>query len=272
MKLGIRAHDLGTFSNAFELAKKAKEYGFDCVQLILRKSLGEENLTKDLAEIIKRDFAHSGVEIKMLGAYFNIIDGKKTRDDIDYFKKNLKYAKYFGCSLVGSETGSYSKGRVYDQNTQSEEAYRTVLETVRELVNEAAKFGVFVAIEGAWYHVISDCQKMKRLIDDLNSPHLKVIFDLYNLVNLNNYHEQRKIIDEAFALYGDRIVLIHAKDFIVDKDDLKQVSLGKGIYDYPYLINKLKKEKSDITFIFEGVTGEESIISSYRYITDIINR
>lgn len=274
MKLGIRGHDLGIKGNLKELARSIKEGGFTGIQLVLHKVLDDfslDRLNEDFAREVREIFQEQGVDILMLGAYFNIIDGKKAQKDIERFKLHLKYAKDFGCSFVGSETGSYVKGRVYHEPTYSEEALATVIETVRELVNYAEEQGSTFAIEGAWYHVIRDCQRMKYILDEIDSDHLKVTFDLYNLVNIDNYQNQRQIIDEAFDLYGDKIVLIHAKDFVVDGDKLKQVALGDGIYDYPYLMNKLKEQNRVIPIIFEGVTGDENIKRSYAFINQMID-
>lgn len=277
MKIGIRGHDLGKRENGLELAKAAKKANFTSMQLVLHKALdgvsGESStLTKEFANQIKVAFEQNNIEIIMLGAYFNIIEGKKVQADIDKFKEHLKLAKEFGCSIVGSETGSYSNGRIYDHRTNTKEAYDTVLKVVRELVAVAEENDVYVAIEAAWYHVISNCKLVKKLLDDIHSNHLKVIFDLFNLVNIDNYKKQREIIDEAFDLYGEKIVLVHAKDFVVNGKALKQVPLGEGLYDYDYLIKKLAQEKPHMTIIFEGITGENKINNSYKFIKNKVEK
>ena len=58
---------------------------------------------------------------------------------------------------------------------------------MREIVKEAERYNVNIGIEGVHCFVINTPQKMKRLIDDLDSDNVKVIFDPVNYLNINNY-------------------------------------------------------------------------------------
>ncbi|MDE6584147.1 MAG: sugar phosphate isomerase/epimerase, partial [Anaeroplasmataceae bacterium] len=75
MKIGVRVHDFGK-SDPKTLAQKAKAIGFDGVQLVLNKAVEGETglpgtLSKEKAQEISKAFYEEGVEIFMMGAYFN---------------------------------------------------------------------------------------------------------------------------------------------------------------------------------------------------------
>ena len=71
-------------------------------------------------------------------------------------------------------------------------------------------------------------------------------------------------------LMKDKIVLFHLKDYIVDGDKLKQVGLGQGLMDYPFMIKLIKTHCPNAFLIFEGVTGDD-IDSSLEYINRLLN-
>ena len=49
---------------------------------------------------------------------------------------------------------------------------------------------------------------------------------------------QREVLDEAFTLLGDAIVIAHAKDRNID---FKACAAGKGLLDFEYYLQGLKK-------------------------------
>ena len=83
MKIGVRVHDFGK-SDAKTLAKKAREVGFDGVQLVLNKAIEGESglagtLSKEKAIGFYNDFKAEGLDIFMLGAYFNPVHSDKNK-------------------------------------------------------------------------------------------------------------------------------------------------------------------------------------------------
>jgi len=94
-------------------------------------------------------------------------------------------------------------------------------------------------------------------VDELHSPHVRVIFDLFNLLHKGNTHEQHTLTDEMVALFSDQMMIVHAKDFVLEDGELVQVAPGRGDMDYPYLIEKLRTLNTTPDIILEGVVGED---------------
>lgn len=276
MKLGIRAHDLGKQSPE-HLVVALKNQGFHQIQLVLNKAI-ESDYSGNL--ICHESFIHqmkklldaANIEVAMLGAYFNPIHSnkEKVQQSIDNFKAHLRQAKKLGASIVGSETGSYNDDHwTFHEQNSSEEAYLEVKRIFAELLIVAEETETNVAIEPAYQHVISTPKRLKRLIDELNHERVVVTFDLFNLLSIGNYKNQHQLIDEMIELFSDKIRIVHAKDFIVENQQIKQVAPGQGLLDYPYLLKKLKELDYEPTIIFEGVVGKD-IPSSQAHLKNLI--
>jgi sugar phosphate isomerase/epimerase len=167
--------------------------------------------------------------------------------------------------VVGTETGSINPDFSFHPGNRGEEAFQTVLGGVRELVAEAEKFGVFVGIEGVERYVISDPPRIRRLIDGIGSNNLQIIFDPVNLLSVENYRRQEDIIKESFELFGDRIAILHAKDFIVEGRSLRSVLAGQGRLNYGLLMDLIKARKPYINILMED-TYPETVEDGVRFL------
>jgi len=274
--IGIRGHDLGKHRpEAF--AKAVSDSGLSSIQLVLPKAIQFESdipliENQQLIARLKQELAKNQVEVAMMGAYFNPIHSNKqlVKEAVVNFKAHLERAKDFGTELVGTETGSYNDDQwTWHPDNASEEAYQGVLQTFRELLPTAQESGTYLTIEPAYHHVISSPTRLKRLVDELESPNVRVIFDLFNLLHDGNTHEQHQLIDEMVELFYDKIRIVHAKDFVLEDGKIKQVAPGKGMLDYPYLLKKLGELKTKPKIILEGVEGDD-IPYSQKYLRSLM--
>lgn len=269
IKLGIRAHDMGKM-DAKALFDQAKAYGFDGIQLVTNKALMEDiPLTGDSFESLK---AVKSVDVMLLGSYFNPIHSnkRKVEDGINRFKTQLRLAHILNCDYVASETGSYNDDQwTYHINNHTESAYQSVLKIFIDLVKEAESVNKTVLIEAAYGHVIFAPSVLRRLIQDINSPNVGVIVDLYNLLNMRNHTQHDLILQEALVLLRPYIKVFHLKNYIEVDQKLVQTGLKEGIMDYNVLLPMMMNSNPDAYFIFEGITGDY-IESSLKHIKHII--
>lgn len=274
MKICVRAHDVACDSPE-AVALGIKKFGFDGAQLVpnkVIKGFDTQNFNKTQLQNIATGFADNGIEVVMLGAYFNPVHSDKNlvKSKVQYFERILDAAKLFVCGLVGTETGSYNDDKwTYHPKNRTEEAYIELKNIFSQLADKAKQCGACLALEGAFGHVAYCPERLARLIEDIDNGNVKAIVDLYNYLDISNYGSQREIFDRCCRLLGDKIEIIHLKDFIVDNGKLKQVGLGQGIMDLPYLVGKTLKLNPHINFVFEGVNVTD-IPSSLEYLKKII--
>ena len=271
MRLGVRAHDFGK-RPVEELAERIAGKGFSCVQLAPPKAIA--GFDPDVGELspgfacrVKEAFERRHIQIAVLGCYINLADPdvRQRQRQLARFKEYLRYARDFGCSVVGTETGSVNPDFSFHPGNRGEEAFQTVLGSVRELVAEAERFGVCVGIEGVERYVISDPPRIRRLIDGIGSNNLQIIFDPVNLLSGENYWRQDAIIKESFELFGDRIAILHAKDFVVEGGSLQPVLSGQGMLNYGLLMDLIKARKPYINILMED-TYPETVEDGARFL------
>jgi sugar phosphate isomerase/epimerase len=66
-------------------------------------------------------------------------------------------------------------------------------------------------------------------------------------------------MDEAFSLFGDRILVLHAKDFrpgAPGAPELETCPAGSGNLDYAHLFSELKRRKPGLDILIEDLKPE----------------
>ena len=266
MKLFIRAHDLGV-KGIDNVVSKLNELELDGVQLVAYKVLDDvpytpDGMTEAKAYEINNALAHAHKQIVLIGAYFNPVHSNKDKvaTCIEVFKSYLKYAKALGCDMVGSETGSYNDDKwTYHPQNRTDEALMTVVETFQELADYAAEQGVNIAMEGAFGHVCYDVDRLKLAIDKINRPNVKVIFDLYNYLDISNVDSCYGILEKGLKTFGRQIEIFHIKDFTVVDGKLKQCAVGKGQLDFERILKAIYNSNPDAKLVFEGTVGDDVV-------------
>jgi len=274
MRIGVRGHDIGQYEldkiGQIMNKKKLKSIQFVSKKIISEFEITKGSMTPGMAQYINDTLRNHGVNISILGCYINLAnpDDNELNELLDTFKEHIRFAKYLGCNIVGTETGALNREYVYTDKNNTEEAFERSLNSIKILVEEAEKFGVIVGIEGVTKHVMNTPERLKRALDNVKSNNLQVIFDPINFIDESNYDKQDEIIKKSFDLFGDRIVIIHAKDFVYKDGEVRQVSIGNGQFNYPLLLSLVKQKKPHIDIILED-TVPEDLDSSIKYIEEI---
>ena len=271
LRIGVRAHDFGVLP-AGELAEKIAAKNMVCAQLAPGKAIAGLNLkpgilNPGLAFEIGQAFHKHGVQIAVLGCYVNPIhpDLATRKSLLGLFKEHLRCARDFGNGLVALETGSVNADYSPHPENQTEAAFQQSLASIAELVAEAEQCGVIVGIEGVASHPVSTPQKMRRMLDAVGSKNLQVVFDPVNLLSLENYHDQERIISESFELFGDRIVAIHAKDFVVEDGQFRFARAGLGKLRHDLVMKFAVTQKPGINILLED-TNEQAAQESRQFL------
>lgn len=267
MKIGIRAHDLGTFKleTIDSFISEINRYGFNDIQLVLWKSFEDidpylNNLTEDKVKYISEKLKKSNINIIVLGAYYNMIsldDNERNMGENRYLK-SLELLKEFNGGVVASETGSYNCDFSFNEKNHSDEAYNIVLNAFKKFTKFSENINVNCALEPVYRLTIWNVDIVKKIIEDINSNNFKIVFDPVNIIDISNYEYQDEMIEKAFEYFGKKIETVHFKDFIINNNKLEVVSPGKGILNYSLLLKKMKEygvngildeiKKSDIEF------------------------
>ena len=274
LQLGIRLHDMRPGSLA-ERAAWARGQGFSCVHLALEKTipdfkLSPGKLTAGFGKHIRALFAAHDVDVAVLGCYKNLAhpDAQELQRIQENYIAHLRMAMSMGCSVVGTETGAPNARYAYEPLCHTEMALQTFLHGLAPVVEAAERLGVLLAIEPVWNHIVWNPQVARRVIREMASPNLRIIFDPVNLLAKENYQDRDRVIGEAIELFGEYVEVVHLKDFQVQGERLVSVAPGTGLMDYKPLLAYLKREKYGIQATLEN-TNPENAVAARKYLEEI---
>lgn len=270
MIVGARVHDFKTIeASVTDKCNCLMECGFGGIQLAPAKVV---STIKDIHHIriedivdIKKQLDVCKCPIIVYGCYIQpaLEDEALRRQEVDTFVKNLGYAKMLGAKIVGTETTHFplnGEGR--------EAAYQRLVQSVRVMVQEAECLDLIVAIEPTREHVLNSAKLTRRLLDEIQSSHLKIILDAADFVLPNEVEQQAEIFEEVFQLLGKDIVAAHVKNYIVVDGKKQWVPLDQGVVNFDYVIPRLIELNPELGFVFENTirsTDEQNINSCRNY-------
>lgn len=271
MQIGIRLHDTksGTLEERLDIAK---EQGFSCVHLALSKVLPEQagpgSLTPGYAMYIRRLFQERQLDIAVLGCYLNLAhpDREGMKNILRAYEAHIRFASILGCGVVGTETGAPNREYQYEPACHTEEARKTFLANIKPVIKCAESYGVTLAIEPVWSHIVWNPSVARQVLEEIASPNLSVILDPVNLLAAENCYKYQEVLSEAFELLGDFISVIHIKDFIlkkskrngIDETMVNSVAAGTGQMDYKPLLSFIKEKKPFIHATLEDTRPENA--------------
>lgn len=265
MRLGIRAHDT-KYAPLDELIPNIHNMGFKCMHIALTKSINEFTpdictMTPGLAMHMRELCIENKVDVAVLGCYLNLCNPnpEQHKKIVEKYKANIRFASILGCGVVGTETGAVNEEYKYEPANHTEEALNLFIENLKPIVKYAEQFGVIIAIEPVWKHIVCTIERARKVLDAIDSPNLQIIFDPVNVLYPGNIDRQDEIIEQAFDLLRDEIAVVHCKDFVVEGDDLKSIAAGTGGLNYPLLLKKIKQYKPYVHCTLENTVPENAI-------------
>ena len=209
MQIGIRAHDV-EYGPLDVLIPRIRSQGFTCMHVALSKSIREftptiASMTPGLATYIRNLCDASHVDVAVLGNYLNLAhpDPDRLREITDRYVAHMRFASILRPSVVGTETGAVNAEYRYEPANHEREALDLFVKNVRPCVEAAEKFGVIMAIEPVWKHIVYGPEQARYVLDEVGSPNLQIIFDPVNMLYPGNVDRQDEIITRTFDLLKD---------------------------------------------------------------------
>lgn len=271
MQIGIRLHDVNTDLPAEQQtmearAETAREEGFSCVHLAFSKvipgvAFDDCALNEGLAMHTKRVFARQGLDVAVLGCYLNLAhpDPAKLAEIQSRYYGHIRVAALMGAGVVGTETGAPNAAYKMDANTHSSEALDTFVRGLAPVVECAEHYGVTIAIEPVWKHIVYDALRAVQVLDAIASRNLRIILDPVNLLYTGNIDRQEQVVSDAIDKLGDRVAVVHLKDFVREGDELRSIAAGTGEMKYAPVLRFIKERKPFIQATLENTTNDNAV-------------
>ena len=246
MNIGIRLHDAAG-DTLVKKMNNVKAQGFQCVHLALSKVMGSEyalpeHLTPELASQVRDSV--KPLDIAVLGSYFNLAhpDEHEAHAIQSQYLAHLRFSKWSGAALVGTETGNPNAEYRYDpEHSHSDESLALFIERLSPVVKTAQSLDAVIAIEPVWSHIVYSAERARQVLDHFRSPHLKIILDPVNLLHEDNLSSHESVFEEAFDLLSEDTAVLHIKDCVAEGGLIRSVAAGKGIINYRPLFARMRQ-------------------------------
>ena len=278
IQYGMRCHDICPKGPLSWVLDQVQALGVHHIQLALGKSVSDYDFSTGhysagLGWHIGEELKKRQIHVAVLGCYINPADPDPGRRQaaIGRFIEHLKYARRIGADMVGTETGRFSSDFSVTPATHTEECYQTMLDSFRRIVHAAEQLGVTVGVEGVFDHTLCSPEMMDRFLQDIDSETVEVILDAVNLIPPEaeaSPRLQEEILHQAFARYGDRVSVLHLKDFVFDGQNQLFRHPGEGHFHYPALLNHVLPTKPGIIGLLEN-SSPDRYTADCRYIQSI---
>ena len=257
MRLGIFAKTFSrpTVEGVFDAVK---EHALNCVQFNMAcaglASL-PDYIASSLVTHIHDASMSRGIEIAAVSGTYNMIhpDLQVRQADLRRLQILAAACHGMGTSVITLCTGTRDPEdmwRWHPENASSQ-AWSDLLFSMDAAVRIAEKEQVTLAFEPESANVVSTAAKGHALLAVMHSPHLKVVIDPANLIDPGDERQMSQVLDEAFDLLEEHIVLAHAKD---RGSDGTFKAAGEGILNYDQYVRLLRATAFDVPLILHGLT------------------
>ena len=274
MQFGIRLHDAVQVPLE-ERLPIVKKQGFTCAHVALSKvitenSVADQALTPGYAMYLRRLFEKNELDFAVLGCYLNLAhpDPVELKKIQDKYLAHIRFAAHLGCGVVGTETGAPNAEYKFVPECWSEEALQIFIKGVKPVVKYAEQMGVLLAIEPVVRHIVSTPERARQVLDEIDSPNLRIILDPVNLLDIHNYQEQDDIFERAIRLLGKDVAVLHVKDFVVEDGKLISVPVGQGQCHWDKIMPYMKAQKPFMHGTSED-TRPENAVQALNYIQNL---
>ncbi len=221
---------------------------------------------------IRKELDARQITISALSGTYNMIDPdvEKRNTGLRMLRHVAEQCQLLGTSVITLCTGSrnpHSMWRAHPDNYATS-AWKDLVESMEKALEVAEEYEVTLAFEPEVSNVIDSAQKARRLLDEMQSPYLKVCMDGANIFHKGELPKMREILDEAFTLLGEDIALAHAKD--LDRDgQAGHLAAGTGLLDYDQYLGLLKESGYDGAVVLHGLS-EEQVPSCVKFLQEKI--
>jgi sugar phosphate isomerase/epimerase len=243
---------IGIFAKTFvrptlrETLEAVKAHRLDCVQFNMA-CVGLPTLPAQidprLADHIRGEMVKREISMAAISGTFNMIDPdlEKRREGLRRLGVLASACRRLGSSVITLCTGSRDPGNMWRRHpdNDSPQAWKDLVTAMRQALRIAEENDITLAFEPEVANVVDSAQKGRRLLKEMQSPRLKVVMDGANLFHAGELPRMREILDEAFKLLGEHLVIAHAKDLSHDGEAGHEAA-GTGLLDYDYYLSHLR--------------------------------
>lgn len=275
--------DLGIFAKTFprptvqQTLQAAADLGLAAVQFnlsVLGLPTIPDAVPAAAITATRQAAARTGVELAAISGTFNTAhpDPAVRKAGVARFPVLCQAASALGIPVITLSSGSRDPLDMwrYHPDNSSDAAWSDSRDSLTALAAAAAGHGVTLAVEPEHANVLATAALARRMLDEISSPALGIVFDAANLIDpdVATPDSMRSVITRAVALLGPGIVLGHAKELAAGR---RPVPAGAGILPWNLIIGALDGAGFGGTLVIHGL-NEPDVPLAVRTLRDALAR
>ena len=200
--------------NPGELFSRLHRDGWQCTQLAFKKHLtgigSFSDVTEELVVRTRAAAEENQLRIAVLGTYveLGLLEESGRQAAVSDFLSQISVCRALGAGCIASETTPLFR---QPQGSTRQEARKALYRSLETILPEAQRQGVCVALETVWPHTMNTVEAAAQVLQDMESPNLRLIFDPVNLLSGDLLNRQEEVFCRAAETWGDRIAAVHLK-------------------------------------------------------------
>ncbi|MDD5898862.1 MAG: sugar phosphate isomerase/epimerase [Clostridia bacterium] len=209
MKIGVSSYSYShymqsTGADFFEVARLAKEQGFDAIEFLPLTKRDEDETLMDTAAALRRHCEELGIEICAYTIGADLLNGLgvPVEDEPARLKGCVDVCKALGAPVMRHDVAwKLPEGMTWEQGIEE------LIPRIREVTEYAAQQGIRTCTENHGF-IYQDSSRVKALIDGVNHPNYGWLVDIGNFICADEDHLSAVRVAAPYAFH------VHAKDFL----------------------------------------------------------
>ena len=274
MRLGIFARTFArpTVEDVFDAVRA---HGLSSVQFNMSSAglppLPDEIAPSLIARIHEASLSRDSEIVAVSGTY-NMIhpDPQVQQTGLRRLRTLAAACQGLGTAVITLSTGTRDPADMWHWHPEnaSSQAWSDLLRAMEAALHIAEEEQVTLAFEPERANVVSTAAHAHALLVAMQSPRLKVVIDPANLIVPGDERQMSQVLDEAFDLLGEHIVIAHAKDRGAD-DSFR--AAGEGILDYDHYLRLLQSAAFTGPLIVHGL-AEDQVDAALQFLSGKLQR
>ena len=189
--------------------EKAAAMGFDGIELLLVQMTSEEN---SYLQKLKKLAFHSGLDLCGFSTHQGYLNPDKAYRDENIQKTihQIELAYKLGIPTMRLNTGRWGTTKSFDELMENrgiepeiegyteEDGFKWVIDSIEQCLAKAEECGVVLGLENHW-GLGRTAAGVKRIVDEINSPWLKVTLDTGNFLE-DPYQQLEALAPDTFLM------------------------------------------------------------------------
>ncbi len=234
MRVGSRGHDIEA-SSPQEFCDKLHALSIKEIQLSIDKSFPIYTSSKEKIKELADTLLKNDIHVAVFSCYIDPL----TASGQEKFLQYMEYVSMFNADVIATETAT-----TVSSEFETEENYEKLLSVARIFAKKAEELNIGFAFEPVKNMPLYSCETTLRLLGDVGSQNMKIVFDPANLIDETNIVRQNDIFSDMISLVGKSISTLHFKS----APDIE--------YELPL---DFVKNNPSVTVITEGICDEELV-------------